>query len=182
MVKNMHGGNKAKGHARKTFDKPISNALRLSNDPCELYAQVTAPLGNGMCHVLCAEDGATRLCHIRGKFRGRGKSNNIVKRGSLVLVGRRQWESAKEKKLENCDLLEVYSDFEIDKLKTVVKTVNWAIFAVDEEDKDAAKEDHVEFTDRNADEYSKLLETIESGDGTRVTVADDDDVINVDDI
>jgi initiation factor 1A len=177
MVKNTTGGNKAKGHARKTMDKPMSFALRVAESADEMYAQVTAQLGNGMCHVLCADDGATRLCHIRGKFRGRGKSSNIVRKGAWILVGRRDWETPKDKKLENCDLLEVYSDMEIDKLKIVVKSVNWAAFANDE-NKDQ-KETDIEFTDANMDEYAKLIATTHD---KGVSEVKDDDIIDVDDI
>jgi initiation factor 1A len=180
MVKNTTGGNKAKGHARKQTDKPMSFALRIAETADELYAQVTAPLGNGMCHVICPEDGVTRLCHIRGKFRGRGKSSNIVKRGSWLLVGRRDWETPKDKKMENCDLLEVYTDTEIDKLKVTIKSVNWAAFANDEDkDGDQKNGGEIEFTDANMEEYAKLIATSSSEDKSS---AQDDDIINVDDI
>lgn len=181
MVKNTTGGNKAKGHARKQMDKPASFALRIAETADELYAQVTAPLGNGMCHVLCAEDGVTRLCHIRGKFRGRGKSSNIVKRGSWLLVGRRDWETPKDKKMENCDLLEVYTDAEIDKLKVTIKSVNWAAFAKDEDNDGGDKNNEIEFTDANMDEYAKLIQTSDDTKGSS-SIAQDDDIINVDDI
>ena len=121
MVKNTTGGSKTKGQARKlvSYDaKTTSKALRLSTDECEIYAQVTKYLGNGMCHVL-STDGKTRLCHIRGKFRGRGKRDNMIGVGSWILIGLREWEIGKDdtKKLENCDLLEVYNNIEQDKLK-----------------------------------------------------------------
>ena len=180
MVKNTTGGNKAKGHARKMTDRPMSFALRLAQSSDELYAQVVAPLGNGMCHVLCANDGKTRLCHIRGKFRGRGKSSNIVKKGSWLLVGVREWETPKEKKLENCDLLEVYTDMEIEKLKITVKTVNWVAFVDDEKDKvNSCKHEEIEFTDANMDEYKTLIEHEGNKSQTQIV---DDDIIDVDDI
>ena len=189
MVKNTTGGNKSKGHARKSFDKPTSFALRLAQSADEMYAQVTKPLGNGMCHVLSATDGMTWLCHIRGKFRGRGKSSNIVKMGSWLLVGRRGWETTKESKFANCDLLEVYTDTEIDKLKTAVKSVNWAIFANDEDKQE--KYTDVEFTDANMDEYNKLIELSttkeevgEDGDKNGWFVEEErpEEIIDVDDI
>lgn len=181
MVKNTTGGNKAKGHARKQMDKPMSFALRIAETADEMYARVTAPLGNGMCHVLCADDGITRLCHIRGKFRGRGKSSNIVKRGSWILVGRREWETPKDKKMENCDLLEVYTDTEIDKLKMTIKSVNWTAFANDDEEKNGdQKGGEIEFTDANMDEYAKLIATTSSSEDK--SSIQDDDIINVDDI
>jgi translation initiation factor 1A len=97
MVKNTTGGSKTKGQARKFVNsvKQTSN-LRISNDECEVYAQVTKMLGNGMCHVLCI-DQQTRLCHIRGKFRGRGKRDNFIGNNSWILVGLREWELEKDK-------------------------------------------------------------------------------------
>jgi initiation factor 1A len=181
MVKNTTGGNKAKGHARKQMDKPMSFSLRIAETADEMYAQVVAPLGNGMCHVLCADDGITRLCHIRGKFRGRGKSSNIVRKGAWILVGRRDWETPKDKKMENCDLLEVYTDTEIDKLKVTIKSVNWAAFANDDEKDGDQKSGEIEFTDANMDEYAKLIATSSDDKGV-TTAAQDDDIINVDDI
>ena len=89
MVKNQTGGNKAKGQARKFTNAPASKQgkpLRVAIDICELYAQITKNLGNGMCHVICI-DGVIRLCHIRGKFKGRGKKDNLVGSGSWLLVG-----------------------------------------------------------------------------------------------
>ena len=86
MVKNA-GGNKTKGQARKFASGGAKNdKLRISEDECEVYAMVEKMLGNGMCHVLC-HDGLTRLCHIRGKFRGRGKRDNTVENGACYLSG-----------------------------------------------------------------------------------------------
>ena len=57
MVKNTTGGNKAKSKASKSFIKPANTYLRTAECEFELYAQVTRVLGNGMCHVLCVNDG-----------------------------------------------------------------------------------------------------------------------------
>jgi translation initiation factor 1A len=170
MVKNTTGGSKTKGQARKlvNFDSKTTNKmLRLSTDEYEVYAQVIKNLGNGMCHVLCI-DTKTRLCHIRGKFRGRGKRDNMIGLGSWILVGLRDWEIGKDdtKKMENCDLLEVYNDHDKEKLKTSVLNVNWSSFVSNDNknsklDSDATND--IEFTD-NVDEYRTLLEeTIKAG-------------------
>jgi len=117
MVKNTKGGSGHKSQARKFAGgsaKTTNKATRFSQDEYEYYAQVVATLGNGMCHVMC-KDGKKRLCHIRGKFRGRGMRDNMVKNGVWVLVGGRDFEAERtkdDKKLENCDLLEVYSDLD----------------------------------------------------------------------
>ncbi len=121
MVKNA-GGNKSKGFARKGFNKPENKStLRLSQDELEIYCSVTKILGDSMCYVHGIEDGIQRLCHIRGKFKGRGKRDNFASNNSWVLVGIRDYETIKENKLQNCDLLEVYSDIETIKLKSLLE-------------------------------------------------------------
>lgn len=192
MVKNTTGGNKAKGKARKSNQvAPRQNVfLRTSSNDFELYAQVSRVLGNGMCHVLCVSDGATRLCHIRGKFRGRGKSDNIVRIGSWLLVGLREWEngsSGTAKKLQNCDLLEVYSDLEKEKLKTTVK-VDWSTFTANDNKNANLEEDATDtfvFTDQKEDEYNEILKAAKTDVviGSSITIANaQDDEINFDDI
>ena len=190
MVKNTTGGCKAKGQARKLVvdSKATSKALRLSTDECEVYAQVTKNLGNGMCHVLCI-DGKSRLCHIRGKFRGRGKRDNMIGLGSWILIGLREWEVGKDdsKKLENCDLLEVYSDYDKEKLKTTVTTVNWSAF-VSNDNKNSKVDEHsaadnIDFTD-NVDEYKAYIEeTLKAGKQIESIRLDmEEEEVNIDDI
>ena len=45
MVKNTVGGNKSKGQARKHLSSNSNKALKVSEDECEVYAQVTKMLG-----------------------------------------------------------------------------------------------------------------------------------------
>ena len=189
MVKNTTGGNKAKGKARKLNEgAPRQNAyLRTSSNEFELYAQVSKVLGNGMCHVLCVSDGATRLCHIRGKFRGRGKSDNIVKNGTWLLVGLREYEngSSGTKKLQNCDLLEVYSELEKDKLKTTVK-LDWSTFTANDNKNANLEEDAADafvFTDQKEEEYNQILKaSSDTKSAVVVKVDQGDDEIDIDDI
>jgi len=158
MVKNTTGGSKTKGQARK-FVNSIKQTthLRVSNDVCEVYAQVTKMLGNGMCHVLCI-DQQTRLCHIRGKFRGRGKRDNFIGNNSWILVGLREWEIERDKdnkKLQNCDLLEVYSYIDVERLKNTVNE-NWNLF--NQEKINNKGEDTFDFIDEGTSEYIELVE------------------------
>ena len=100
MVKNTTGGSKAKGQARKLVaDKSkASKFLRVIQEEGEVYAKVEKLLGNGMCHVLCL-DKVTRLCFIRGKFRGRGKKDNWadkVEENRKRLAEERKRERGKE--------------------------------------------------------------------------------------
>ena len=96
MVKNTHGGSGHKKFARKHTSGAKSNKLRISEDEGEIYAIVTKMLGNGMFHCHCI-DGTIRLGHIRGKFTGRGKRDNLVESGKWLLIGLREWDLPSEK-------------------------------------------------------------------------------------
>lgn len=101
---------------RRMGKKVLVSGLRTSDTESEMYAVVTKFFGNGMCQVKCA-DGATRMCIIRKKFRGRQKHGNMVSLGATVMVGLRDWEKNERNSLPKCDLLEVYSDSDLRKLK-----------------------------------------------------------------
>lgn len=132
MVRNQTGGNKSKHLARKHITGGSTRndrMLRLSQCPEEMYAYVIKPYGNGMCLVMCI-DGRERLCIIRNKFTGRNKRDNLIEAGSWVLVGAREWErdgdgerlkANGKKDYPKCDLLEIYTHIEREKLKTQVK-------------------------------------------------------------
>jgi hypothetical protein len=153
-----------------------------------------------MCHVLC-QDNKTRLCFIRGKFRGRGKRDNMISNGRWILIGLRDYESEKAGgKLDNCDLLDVYSDQDKERLKSQVQTVNWGQFILNDRvntntnDGDTI-DDGFDFTDEKEDEYKKIMEMdistkkiilkIEKekeGDDDDIVFVNHDDEINIDDI
>jgi len=117
MVKNTFGGSKAKGYARKNEKQGTSNRLRMVEDEAEKYGIVRKIFGGSICEVYC-HDLVTRQGIIRGKFRGKGKRNNIITSGTLVLIGLRDWATeSKSDKLQQADILEVYSSFELDQLK-----------------------------------------------------------------
>jgi initiation factor 1A len=162
MVKNTTGGNKHKGQARKfvTSSNKQTNKLRIGEEEGEVYAQVIKMLGNGMCHVICI-DNKTRLCFIRGKFRGRGKRDNTLKMGTWLLIGLREWESEKGKSsndLEKCDLLEVYSDIDKERLKKTVNC-NWSNFIENDATfTNTNSNDEITFEDDGTEEYIKLME------------------------
>jgi len=198
MVKNA-GGNKTKGQARKFASSgPKADILRISEDICEVYAKVEKILGNGMCHVLCI-DNVLRLCHIRGKFRGRGKRDNTLEMGTWILVGLREWEQNKTEniksndKLENCDLLEVYSNLDKDRLKSTVKNVKWRLFTKNDDingdvnddfnDDDAEEEFGFTFAENKNEEIDKLIaaEIASKGQVTNIVI-DNSDWIDADDI
>ena len=160
MVKNTKGGSGHKGQARKHSTNNTKNdtKTRIAIEDGEVYAQVTKNMGNGMCHVLCQDD-KTRLCFIRGKFSGRGKRDNMITNGKWVLIGLRDYESVKPDKLQKCDLLEVYTDQDKDKLRAKVPEVDWRRFL----DNDSANsftdklDGELEFMHQGEEDYLKLM-------------------------
>ncbi len=112
MVKNA-GGKNSKKMGRKFVSAPMNKNVRLALEEGEIYASVTKMLGNGMFNATCTE-GRERLVVMGGKFRGRSKRDNTVKIGSWVIIGERDFESCAKPKH---DLLEVYTDNEIQQLK-----------------------------------------------------------------
>ena len=189
MVKNTKGGSGHKSQARKFVDSSKQQVkTRIALEDGEIYAQVSKILGNGMCHVLC-QDSKTRLCMIRGKFRGRGKRDNMLSNGKFILVGIRDYESGKEGKLENCDLLDVYSDQDKERLKNQVDGFDWKIFNQCETSKKTDSESDIHFTNDNENDYDRIMN--EASKSTKVqnkvnVIENEDeneeDEINVDDI
>jgi len=188
MVKN-NGGNKAKGFARKNMSKG-SYSLRISEDPAEIFAQAVKILGGSICRVTTLQ-GVEMNCHIRGKFRGRGKRDNIITAGSWLLVGMREWEkTASLGKILNCDLIEVYSDSDKNRLKNSVTNIDWTPFITNDtrtigttSESDVFAPEIV-FTDDKTIEYKALIDAHleESKSGITTTIVMDEEEINIDDI
>ena len=203
MVKNTHGGSGHKKFARKHTSGAKSNKLRVSEDEGEIYAIVTKMLGNGMFHCHCI-DGTLRLGHIRGKFTGRGKRDNMVEGGKWVLIGLREWDIPSEKsssiskgkeKIQQCDLLEVYSDLDKQRLRESVSE-DWHILDTNDVSKvnlgeaSAIGDDFVFGTDRDF-ERDRLIQEMQSSTAERITLrvgeskeeaTPTEDEINIDDI
>jgi initiation factor 1A len=192
MVKNTKGGSGHKSQARKyeTSGKQSNFKTRFSEDEFEYYAQVVAMLGNGMCHVMC-KDGKKRLCIIRGKFRGRGKRDNTLSNGKWVLVGGRDFEAEKTgegNNLEKCDLLEVYSDLDKERLKGLggfnefITRDNTFITV-----SGGSAENDFEFSDNAGEnEYNSLMSELKPKQISLASIQDEgeceEEEINVDDI
>lgn len=201
MVKNTNGGSKAKGQARKHVFVKTSQILRIAEDPLEIYVQVQKMLGGELCQV---EDstGHAYLCHIRGKFRGRGKRDNFIKVGTWCLVGCREWDMTHEQgqkqqkqqqKIPHCDLLEVYTDLDKDKLQSRVVGVEWSKFvSADEKKYHVAEHEMNQFEFVNETETTdflaemnkkdKLIEEKKLEKKDEDEDEDEDETINVDDI
>lgn len=188
MVKNFAGGNKSKGFARKNFVKGNSS-LRVSQDDAEIYAQVIKVSGGAECHVIDLH-GRELLCHIRGKFRGRGKRDNYICNGTWMLVGLREWEKEVTEKRLNCDVIEVYNEVDKNRLKNTVNSVNWSLFVSNDNKTIGTNStedyDDIIFTDESTQEYQNLIQAqlseTKSKNITIATSCDDDEEINVDDI
>lgn len=181
----MSGGNKSKGFARKNTVKK-DNALVISTDELEVYAQVTKILGGAVCQVVCL-DGTEMICHIRGKFRGRHKRDNMIQNGTWLLVGKREWEKEPvHGKLMNCDVIEVYTEQDKQKLKNNLATINWTPFIANElkntstSSSSSSAEDAVVFTDEKTEEYKALMEA--QLQNRLATVVEEEELINIEDI
>ena len=187
MVKNTTGGSKAKGQARKSVAPMTQQRLRLAVEAEEFYAKVTAAFGNGMCEVICI-DGRKRLCHIRGKFRGRGKRDNFIVHNTYLLIGTRDWEGDEDKyvkgklKLPNCDLLEVYSDHDMDRIKSLEsKDKDWSLFIEEKAVVPCDATAELIFNDNVADDdYMKIMADFKEADSTVINITNE--IIDVDDI
>ena len=149
MVRNQGGGNRAKKQASKRSKGGgggIQKGTRFAKEEAEVYACVISPFGNNMCKVICL-DGIERLCVIRGKFRGRGKRNNLINRGVWVLVGLYEWSSnSAGSGLPKCDLLEVYSDGDKERLQQRSGDNNWDVIKNLDGVSSKSLEDDIEFT------------------------------------
>ena len=113
--KNMHGGNRHKKMASKSFKEPRQVKMRYAQEG-ESYARVVKIFGQGMMDVMC-NDNVLRLCIIRKKFRGRNKRDNNCSVDSMVLVGLREWEVIATNKKPKVDLLYTYDKNQLDELK-----------------------------------------------------------------
>jgi len=117
MVKNSTGGNKSKKQARKTAiqNHQPAKEIRKAKEEGEMYAAVSKMFGGKECEVMCL-DHKVRRCVMRSKFMFRGKAENNLSVGTMILVGLRDWE-VRHTGSERCDLLEVYSQSEKECLK-----------------------------------------------------------------
>jgi hypothetical protein len=114
MVKNA-GGNKSKRVARKNVSTTTTQDVRKATDASEMYAAVTKIYSSQRCSVLGA-DGNTYQCTIRGKFLKNKRSGDGLVNGAWILIGFYDWEVRSDGS-KKCDLLEIYSNIEKDKLK-----------------------------------------------------------------
>jgi hypothetical protein len=185
MVKNTKGGCNGKKVAHKHAVKSTKSGLRISQNKSEIYGVVKRLNGNTF-DVTCIDD-KVRRCFIRGKFKGRGKRDNIIEVDKWVLIGVREFQqvpsenavnSKGKKEMEMCDLLEVYSSGERDTLKRT-----HGIFMKESELSTADVEDSYEFVDADTLRYQNIVssssssvETIKMRKG--IKLAPENNVVN----
>jgi len=193
MVKNTTGGSRHKSQARKNVTSGRSTGvLRLVEEAGECYAQVEKLLGGSNCHVACM-DGITRLCHIRGKFRGRSKRDNRIESGTWIMVGVRDYESTREGsgKLQNCDLLEVYRDTDKERLKKSVRE-DWSKFITRDNERDnlgkTSSEDFAFVTEEEEEMENYIIQStnlssrdgdLKDNDGEKISVKTDSTIFAI---
>ena len=114
MVKNSKGGKNSKRIARKHVVDITQRTVRYVKEYGEMYGVVSKHFG-GQCEVVTS-DGVSRLCIVRGKFKGRQRRDNNITLGTWVMVGIRDWEVRGDGKTK-CDLLYVYSDLDKDDVR-----------------------------------------------------------------
>jgi translation initiation factor IF-1 len=179
MVKNTMGGCNGKKVAHKHAVKSTKSGLRISQNKSEIYGVVKRLNGNTF-DVTCIDE-KERRCFIRGKFKGRGKRDNIIEVDKWVLIGLREFQQVPselvlvngKRDMEMCDLLEVYSSSEKETLKRThgvymkESELSRSVAAT------AASEDTLQFVDMDTLRYQKIasqkVETIRLKTEQRVT-------------
>lgn len=153
MVKNTQGGGRTKGLARKHISKGNqSSKLRLPTEEGEQIACVTKMFGNGMCEIY-NNDNIKLIGHIRGSMRGRQKRHNRISSSMLVLIGLRTWESI----IKNCDILCIYSDEEVEQLKTLPSVNITNVLSSRNNSIGVSKESYEDFNFEINDDEEELL-------------------------
>lgn len=112
-----------------------SKEMVIPTDPDEMFAVVVKNYGNGRSEVRC-NDGKTRMLYIPRRFRGRNRIDNMVGPGTLVLVGNRSWEVRSGDKMPKCDLLYVYDESDVNRLKRSATSIEWKLLSTEDGAKD----------------------------------------------
>ena len=99
--------------------------VRIAEDG-ENYAIVVRRLGNGN-FLVKLKDATERICAIRQKFNRKNK--DVIEVGTWLLVADREYSTKKT----HCDMLEVYSKTEVNKLMEISN--DWFVFTGEEQEK-----------------------------------------------
>ena len=171
MVKNSKGGCKSKRMARKHVNIGPQRSVRKITEDGEMYAIVVKHFG-GQCEVVTT-DGVTRMCILRGKFKGRSRRDNNMAQGSWVMIGIREWEVRGDGKTK-CDLLCVYSDIERDELKQNSDVKFTELEKVNTEMTGVTVDNNVAFKDDKTSDYENIM--LDADNLEVDEVAEDDEV------
>ena len=177
MVQNKKGGSGGKKVARKNMGggNAGSQDVRRITDPGEMYAVVSKIYSNRRCDVI-GTDGKTYNCNVRGKFLKGRRGNASMAIGVWLIVGFYEWEVRSDGS-KNCDLLEIYTPSEKDKLKQLEGRKLDAIMHVGDM---AGTENDCAFSNFHIDEGAEVKgaeedEAASSSDEE----TDDDDVVKI---
>jgi hypothetical protein len=175
MVKNT-GGNKSKKVARKNVSYTTTQDVRKAADASEMYAAVMKIYSSQRCSVLGA-DGNTYQCTIRGKFLKNKRSGDGLVIGAWILIGFYEWEVRSDGS-KKCDLLEIYSNLEKDKLKQIETRHLTELIKIDGGDGGNCtfsnfhkKEEQEESSDEDTDEDEKSMAAMPLPPAVPVVVA-----------
>lgn len=103
MPKNKGLGGK---HFRSGTKKKTEDSIFIKKEQGQEYAKITKVLGDRNFEAYCS-DGITRLCHVRGKLRGK----TFIFLGDIVLISLRDFQDNK------ADIISKYSNDHINILK-----------------------------------------------------------------
>ena len=157
------GGCNGKKVAHKHAVKSTKSGLRISQNKSEIYGVVKRLNGNTF-DVTCIDE-KDRRCFIRGKFKGRGKRDNIIEVDKWVLIGLREFQQVPselvlvngKKEMEMCDLLEVYSSSEKETLKRTHGVYMKESELARSIAATAASEESFQFVDTDTLRYQKIV-------------------------
>ena len=169
MVQNKKGGSGGKKVARKNVGggNAGSQDVRRITDPGEMYAVVSKIYSNRRCDVI-GTDGNTYNCNVRGKFLKGRRGNASMAIGVWLMVGFYEWEVRSDGS-KNCDLLEIYTAAEKDKLRQLEGRKLDAIMHVGDM---AGTENDCTFSNFHIEEEEKGEDEASSSSGDD----DDDDI------
>jgi hypothetical protein len=176
MVKNT-GGNKSKKVARKNVSYTSGTQdVRRATDPSEMYAAVIKIYSAQRCSVLGA-DGNTYQCNVRGKFlkNKRGMGDGLAP-GVWILIGFYEWE-VRSDGTKNCDLLEIYTAVEKDKLRQLEARHLAVLMKTDGGADLTFSNFHVSGNDSKGEEKGECEDAVNDDDINYISSSDDDEPV-----
>jgi len=109
MVRNTKGGGKAKKQGRKHQESGEKVEVEMKREG-EEYGYVIEMKGGSECIVKKVNEEEVR-CKIGGKFRGRNKRSNYIEKGTMLIIGEREWEEGR------ADVVYVYDKEEKERMR-----------------------------------------------------------------